>query len=201
MPFEALLRFGRWQEILAEPAPDERLRIARALRHHARGVALAVTGDLPGAALELAALRAEAKLVGARMMGLNAGKDVVAIAEHMLMGELAMVAGDHKAGLRALRQAVALQDALAYDEPPPWTLPTRHALGAALLLAHQSQQAERVYRLDLRHNRENGWALTGLARALRLQKREAEALQVDERVRQAFARADEGVTSSCHCLP
>lgn len=201
MPFETLLRFGRWDEILKEPEPEERLRISRALRHHARGVALAVKGDLSSARAELAALRGEAKLVGARMVGLNAGAQVVAIADQLLEGELAMLAGDTASGLAALRRAVALEDALAYDEPPPWVLPTRHVLGAALVTAKQGRAAERVYREDLKRNLDNGWALTGLARALRLQRREREALAVDARASQAFARADGPVTSSCPCLP
>jgi tetratricopeptide (TPR) repeat protein len=203
LPVEVMVRFGKWDDILAAPEPDARLRVSRALRHHARGVALAVRGDVAAARAELASLRAEAKHVGERMVGLNKGKDVVAIADALLEGEIAVFAGDHKAGLRALERAVQREDALLYDEPPPWTLPTRHALGAALLRMEKGAEAERVYRADLERNKDNGWALTGLARALRMQKREADAVEVDARAKKAFARADAGATttSSCHCLP
>lgn len=209
LPVEVLVRFGKWDDILAAPVPEERLRISRALRHHARGVAFAVKGDVAAAKQELASLRAEAKHVGERMVGLNKGKDVVAIADALLEGEIGIFEAQGgksaraTAGLRALERAVKLEDALLYDEPPPWTLPTRHALGAALLRLEKAAEAERVYRADLARNKENGWALTGLARALRMQKRDAEATEVDARAKKAFARADAGATttSSCHCLP
>lgn len=203
LPVEVLVRFGKWDDIVAAPEPEVRLRISRALWHHARGVAFAVRGDIVAAKKELTGLRDEAKQVGARMVGLNSGKDVVAIADALLAGEIGVFEGQRAAGMRSLEHAVQLEDALLYDEPPPWTLPTRHALGAALVRLEMGAEAERVFRADLGRNKENGWALTGLARALRLQKRDAEAIEVDGRAKKAFARADAGAvsTSSCHCLP
>jgi tetratricopeptide (TPR) repeat protein len=40
-----LLRFARWDDVLAEPAPDSKMIITAALRHYARAVAYAGKGD------------------------------------------------------------------------------------------------------------------------------------------------------------
>ena len=48
MPLEVLMRFGRWDEILAEPAFPDFVPISRALRHYARAVALRREGRRAG---------------------------------------------------------------------------------------------------------------------------------------------------------
>ena len=61
-----------------------------------------------------------------------------------------------------MRAAVAVEDTLAYSEPPYWYYPTRQSLGAALLLAGDLDQAEQVLRTSLLRTPNNGWALFGL---------------------------------------
>jgi tetratricopeptide (TPR) repeat protein len=92
--------------------------------------------------------------------------------------------------IAALRRAVELEDALESEEPPPWPVPARQALGAALLVAGQAAEAERAFREDLQRHPENGWALYGLAESLRRGKRPTEAAAVEERFRLAWAGAD-----------
>jgi len=58
------------------------------------------------------------------------------------------------------------------------------------LPAGRAADAEAVYSEDLRRNPHNGWALFGLARSLREQKKLQEAAKVDERFKQAWSRAD-----------
>jgi hypothetical protein len=58
---------------------------------------------------------------------------LLAVAEKMLMGEIAYRRGDHDAAFARLRAAIALEDDLPYDEPWGWMQPVRHALGALLL--------------------------------------------------------------------
>jgi tetratricopeptide (TPR) repeat protein len=95
-----------------------------------------------------------------------------------------------------LREAVAREDKLAYDEPNDWFFPTRHILGAQLLAAGQPAAAEAVYREDLKRNPENGWALYGLAAALKAQNDATEAARVEQRFRAAWKYADITLTSS-----
>jgi tetratricopeptide (TPR) repeat protein len=107
--------------------------------------------------------------------------------------------GKLETGLASLRAAVGAQDQLAYDEPPGWLIPARHSLGAALVSAGRLSEAEKVYREDLAHLPNNGWSLYGLSQTLRLEGRNAEAVQVDQRFHRAWAKTDIEIDRSCLC--
>ena len=194
----ALARFGRWDEILAEPAPPEDLLFATGIHHYARGLAFVRTGRPDDAAAELAALRktTDATPPDRPLMQVNKQKDVLALASSVLAGELAAARGQNAEAVRDLEDAVRRQDALRYMEPPPWYYPVRQSLGAVLLSAGRAKEAEAVYREDLRRNPNNGWSLYGLAQALRAQKKNADAARVDEAFRRVWARADVQLAAS-----
>lgn len=197
---ETLMRFGRWEELLAAPEPPEYLPITRAFRHFARGTALAALGRLDEADQAQAEFRAAVGRVTDEMIvGNNPANLVLAIAEHQLAGEILNRRGDVDGAVRELREGVRLEDSLRYNESPDWMLPVRHALGAVLLRANRWSDAEAVYRDDLARNRENGWSLWGLARALRAQDRVAEADAARARFRRAWKRADVSLESTCYC--
>lgn len=202
MPMEVLMRFGRWEAILREPEPPAYLPIARALRLYARGVARAAKGDLEGARVEQQAfLAAQRKLPATAAFGNNTGRDLLGVAEKVLEGELLVHEGKKTDGIKVLREAVAREDRLRYDEPPDWIQPVRHALGAALLRANRFREAEAVYREDLKKLPGNVWSLHGLASSLHSQKRKKEAEQADLELANATRRADMEIISSCLCLP
>ena len=119
----------------------------------------------------------------------------------MINGELLFREGRHDEAFAVLREGVAAEDALVYDEPPAWMLPVRHALGALLMSDGRYSEAEAVYREDLERNRDNGWALTGLKLALEAQQRGLEAEELAPRLTLAFNSADTRPTSSCYCEP
>jgi tetratricopeptide (TPR) repeat protein len=195
-----LVRFGRWDEILALPPYPPELPIANAVRHYARGTALTALGRVEGADAELAAFRNElARVEEARPIGNNPGRKVLEIPEKLLEGEIAYRRGDEEAGLAALRKAVEIEDALVYDEPPDWMMPARHPLGAALLASKRFEEAETVFRQDLKRFPDNGWGLFGLHAALRGLGRDAEAVAVDERFERAWSRSSIELTSPCFC--
>ncbi len=191
-PLVALARFGRWQEILAEPAPPAHLRFATGMWHYARGLALANTRRLDAAEAQrraLAALAGDEALAAQNLGGGTAG-ELLAIAEAVLAAEIAGRRGVREQQIRLLETAVVLQDGLPYYEPPGWDYPIRQALGAALLEAGRPAEAERVYRDDLREFRENGWSLFGLARALELQGQRSAAAEARRRFEAAWQHAD-----------
>ena len=199
IPFYAYTRFGKWEEILKAPAPPADLLYPTGLWHYARGRALVATGRLGEAERELAALEtiaAKDTLEKVTLWDLNSSRSLLRIATHMLAGELDAKRKDFTAAVRHLREGVQLEDALKYDEPPPWNYPVRQSLGAVLLEAGRAREAERVYREDLEHNPENGWSLFGLMKSLESQGKRAEASEVETRFKKAWTWADVTLTAS-----
>ena len=200
-PYEVLIRFGLWDEILAEPDHPEFEVFTRAFRHAARGIAYAAKGDTKSARTEQSAFLEAAKLIPAQNKLLNNScASVLKVVTPMLNGEILVREGDLDGGLAQLRKAVAAEDALNYDEPPGWILPVRHSLGANLMQTGRYAEAEQVYRDDLAHLPENGWSLYGLARCLQLQGKRNEASAVQVRFQKVWANADMQITSSCLCV-
>jgi len=201
MPLEVRVRFGAWDEVLAAPEPAEIFPIARAMRHYARGVAFSAKGDTRSARAEQALfLAARAKVPADAIFGNNKAPDLLAIADRVLDGEISYREGNRDAALAALREAVASEDKLRYDEPPSWILPARHTLGAALLDSQRVEEAEKIFRADLARLPSNGWALFGLAESLRRQNKAAEASRVQAEFQKAWAGADYKIESPCACL-
>ena len=199
-PYELQIRFGKWNELLAEPEPREIFPLARALWRYARGVALAALLRPAEARTEQKAFfEAKGRVLKDATFGNNAAADILAVAESALEGEILYREKKADAAFAALREAVKREDALRYDEPPDWIQPIRHTLGAALLDAGRAAEAEAVYREDLKRWPENGWSLLGLGRSLRAQGKDA--AEVDRRFKGAWKDADIQATSSCLCLP
>ncbi len=189
--FLTLLRFGKWKALLATKAPPEEQVYSRAMWHYAQGLAAAVGQDEAGAASHLAALRRAATGIPADMMiSINYAAPLLRVAVHALEGEIAGRRTRRQEAIAAFKAAVAAEDSLHYDEPPTWYSPVRQRLGAELLVAGRSHEAETVYREDLLRHPENGWSLFGLQRALEMQGRTKEAAAVAERFKRAWARAD-----------
>jgi pimeloyl-ACP methyl ester carboxylesterase/tetratricopeptide (TPR) repeat protein len=196
-PWLAYVRFGRWQEILTEPKPPVSEPYATGIWHYARGLAFVARGDIGRAEAELAALTATLEHEAFR----TTLKDLplltnLQIASRIVRGELASRGGRHDDARRVLREAVALEDAMPYSEPPLWHQPVRQVLGAVLLAAQRPAEAEVEDRAELARFRENGWSLFGLWQSLVAQHRTDEAQQVRARFDKAWARADVSLTSS-----
>lgn len=194
----ALVRFGRWDDVLAEPAPPPELRYTTGIWRYARGRALAATGRRDDAAREAAALRAIASESSEdATIGKNRAKDLLEIASLVVEGQIASERGETGAAARLLEEAARIEDELRYFEPPDWPEPVRHTLGAVLLKAGRARDAEATYREDLRQNPQNGWSLCGLERSLRAQGKEEDANAAHARFKLAWARADVRLSGSC----
>jgi tetratricopeptide (TPR) repeat protein len=193
-----LVRFGKWDEVLAQPAPAKEKPFAVAMNHYARGLALAAKGKPDEAAREHAALRQIADSESAKALETIylPGATLMRIGVHDLAGHLALKAGEQEKAVEELESAVKLEDGLPYMEPPFSYMPMRHGLGAAMLAAGKAAEAEKVYREDLRRNPGNGWSLLGLAQSLRAQGKEEMADEVTDRFNLAWLRADVKPASS-----
>ena len=197
---ETLMRFGRWEEILAEPEPAAGMPLARALWRYTRVAALTSLDRLDDAKKEQADFEKQfAELPADSMMGNNHGSNLLKIASHVLKGEIAAKTGQYDEAIAQLRAAAVIEDTLVYDEPPGWIQPTRHTLGAVLLKAGKPAEAELVYQEELHRNPENGWSLMGLRDSLKRQEKFAEAEKVGARWKKAWASADVTPPSTCYC--
>jgi tetratricopeptide (TPR) repeat protein len=200
--YHVMIRFGKWEDILAEPEPESYRLVSKAMHHYARGVALSALGRTDEAKQEIASFEAAAKAIPAEwQIGQNKAENVMKVARKMLQGELAYREGKHDQAFAALREGITLEEQLVYDEPPGWMQPVRHALGALMMGVGQAAEAEQVYREDLKAYPGNGWAMLGLEKELEAQDKDDQAAKYrDERAR-VWARADVQPTSSCYCEP
>jgi len=193
LPMMTLVRFGRWDAIGKETEPPSDRPFVRSIYHFGRGMAFSANGQ-PERALaelslaeELATGRALEKL---KILDLNPLAEVARIGIWMLRGDIAEKAGRHEEAIRAFQKAVDTEDGLLYNEPPDWFIPPRQYLAHAYLTAGKAEEAERVYRQDLKRHRGNGWSVRGLAESLRKQGKTAEADQLQKEFQRAWRGAD-----------
>ncbi len=182
-------RFGQWDAILVEPAPPPDMKYTTGIWHYARGLAYTAKGRPDEAAREQRELDA---IAGAMppdaIVGQNHSKALLMLASEILSGERAARAGDEDGAIAHLRKAVALQDALDYEEPPPWYYPVRESLGYRLLAQGKTSDAEAVFAETLREYPDDGWALAGELRCL--QARHADVSETQARFKKAWSHAD-----------
>ena len=199
VPYYAMVRFGKWDELIAEPKPEHETLFTRGVWHYARGSAFAAKGRADEAQQELAALQkilADPELPKMTQFSQNSAETILRLANEVLTGDLALRRKDFTAAVATLDRAVRLEDGMVYTEPADWPAPTRHWLGAALLGAGRHAEAETVYWEDLRRNRENGWSLIGLRDALAAQGKKDEAAAMDARLKKSWARSDVTLSAS-----
>ena len=204
MPLEVMVRFGLWDEILAEPERyTESMWFTRAFHHATRAIAFAAKSDTASARKAQSVFLERAKLVPKEeSLGNNSCEAILDVMKPMVEGEILVAEGKTDSGIKQLRAAIKKEDVLKYDEPPGWLIPVRHSLGAVLMKRQRFAEAEQVYREDLARLPENGWALLGLAESLRKQKKNAdEVAQTQAKFKQVWAKADLTITTSCLCQP
>lgn len=192
IPILTLTQFGKWSEIMAQPAPPEHLDYSNAIWHYARGIALANMGDQAGAAAERAKLAAAKDTVQIRFLD-NAdypASVLLNIADDLLQGEIAWKSGNPGLAVEHFERAVVKQDTLPYMEPPFWYYPSRQSLGQALMDAGDFAKAEAVYRRDLKDYPHNGWSMSGLVAALDSQGKTDEAAEARHMLEMIWSKAD-----------
>ena len=207
----ALIRFGKWEEIIEQALPEDQelYSATTATMRYARAVAFASLCRTDEAQKEAEAFDAAlAAVPDSRYLFNNSCKDILAVAREMMHGEIQYRLGNHDAGFAHLRAAVELDDNLPYDEPWGWMQPVRHALGALLLEQGQVEEAEAVYRADLGFDRtlrracqhpDNVWSLSGYHECLERLGKDSLAAIIKQRLEIARARADVPVKASCFC--
>jgi len=190
------VRFGMFEEALAEPEAPEGMPMASFMRDYARGVALAATGDVAAAsetAGRMVAMQESGELAAIMDRQGDIGNLLSEIAIRLVQAEIARAENDDAAEIDHLQGAIAAQDALPYTEPPFWHFPVRQALGSAYLRMGKADLARQAFAEDLEKFPNNGWSLYGLRQA-RIALGE-ETAELDQAIVQAWQHADIEPTS------
>jgi tetratricopeptide (TPR) repeat protein len=198
VPYYALTRFGKWDEMLREPEPPAISAYLTGQWHYARGTAFLGKGQTSDAEAELAKLSAlmTDKSLDGPLFSPNTARAILTIAQEVLGGEIDSANKKYDTAIAHLERAVRLEDALVYTEPAEFHYPPRLSLGAILLAAGRPAEAETVYWEDLRRNKESGWALYGLMQALKAQGKNDDAALVEARFKTAWSHADVTLNAS-----
>jgi tetratricopeptide (TPR) repeat protein len=176
-PYFSHVQFSSPDVLVALPDPGPDLVLVNAMWHYARAVGFARKGALADSQKEIDAIAAIERNTDFKPFAdWNVpARDIVRTARAVAGGRLADARGDLPAAITAYQEAVAVQDALPYTEPPHWYYPVRQSLGAAQLRAGQLDEAEQTFRASLARTPSNGWALRGLMEVYR-QRGDAAAL-------------------------
>jgi tetratricopeptide (TPR) repeat protein len=187
-----LIRFGRFDEVAAVTVRPKQ-EIFGGFWDFAQGYARLRAGEADFAKLYLARVLATAE-TSTETFRVHSARNLLGTVGGILEGEILRAGGDLAGAIAAFERAVALEDALMYDEPEPLPFAARHWLGAALLEAKKFTEAERIYRDELDDHPHNGWSLLGLQQALAgLGQRSAE---VDADLAASWARSEVWIRSS-----
>ncbi len=197
-PLYALMRFGKWDQILQEPEPAESDTYINMFWHFTQGFAHAKKGNTKEAKKELSFLKKfkdgkKIEKLGPERSPLRG----MAIINHlMLQAELVGMEKDFAKKVELIREATNIQSGFRYMEPPYYYFQIRQALGAALIEAGKNQEAEKEYRQELDMFPDNGWSLFGLYQSLKAQGKNSEAQEIYQQYKEAWKNADVELTGS-----
>ena len=191
-PWVTLKIFGKWDEVLAIEPLKHSTPYLTGILAYVKGSAHVAKGQFEDAAQKLDEIHriAASPDVSVNRAGATATAELLALAANALEGEMKMAQGDLNGAISAFEKGVALEDTNNYTEPPDWPQSMRLYLGAALLKAGRAEEAEAVFRRDLRWHQNNGWSLFGLTQALEAQGKSVEATSTREAWTEVWANAD-----------
>ena len=193
-PQLAMIRMGRWQDILQDTSSiNPKWIYAGILNDFAKGMAYAKTRDYTQAEKHLNQLREKQKdtiLQRRFAFAWNTPYECSVVAEHILLANMAFNQKKYNEAFTAIQKAILAEDSLLYAEPSSWMLPARQYLGAFLLKLNKPKEAEKVYHEDLVWNPGNGWSLLGLYQALKAQRKTGELKKIKALYMYSFSEAD-----------
>lgn len=221
MPWHVMIRFGKWDDIIAEPMYSDKdiFPATIATQHYARGVAYASKGMVKEAEAEQILFKQALQnpALAGRVMHNNfmyqnpdEGPSILNVNDAILEAEIEYrrqyiskengSSYDFTAAFEELRRGVDLSLNLAYNEPWGQMQPVRHILGALLLEQGEVEEAEEVYRADIELWKDNMWGLLGLKLCLEARGDDTGELEkVAKLFEERSVRADIKPAKTCFC--
>lgn len=199
IPWYVEVKLGLWKDIMNSKAPEKDLKYPLVVWHYAQGMAMLSQNNIAEAKKHLDSMRKimmDTKIKDLTIWSINSVYDLCVIASKTLDGEINAKEKNYTKAIAILKEAVAKEDALNYNEPPDWFFSVRHHLGAILLAAGKYKEAEKVYEEDLKNYPKNGWALRGLMNAYEKLGDKKKYEQTKTRFETAWKYADIKITSS-----
>jgi tetratricopeptide (TPR) repeat protein len=198
-PLLAYTRFGKWNDILTNPKPNDDIKHLKLIWHYSRGIAFIKKNNLKEAEEELGFIKdltSDPDLETNLATGFDPSTTIAKLAFEIVSGELASAKGDLDLAVKHLKKAVEIEDGLTYNEPSAWHIPPRQNLGAVLMEAKKYNAAETIYKEDLEILRQNGWSLMGLYNCLKAQNKMDEAAKIKQEFDKAWKDADIKINTS-----
>lgn len=199
IPYYVAVKFGKWDDILKMKLVTGTLKYPVAVTHYAKGMAYLGKNDLKKAKQELLQLEEIAKdkkLEQITIWELNSVSTLIQIAKRVLKAEIAASEKNYVQSIALLKEAVAIEDSLNYNEPPDWFFSVRHHLGAVQIEAEKYQDAVKTYEDDLKRLPKNGWAHHGLRLAYEKMNNETKAKEFTRLIEKSWINADTKITTS-----
>ncbi|HWS61096.1 MAG TPA: hypothetical protein VN182_09220 [Flavobacterium sp.] len=199
IPWYIEVKLGLWKDIMNSKAPEKDLKYPLVIWHYAQGMAMLSQNNIAEAKKHLNLMKKimlDTKIKDLTIWEGNSVFDLCTIASKILDGEINAKEKNYTKAIALLKEAVAKEDALNYNEPPDWFFSVRHHLGAVLLDAGEFKAAVKVYEEDLRNYPKNGWALKGLMNAYKNLDDKKKYEETKIRFEKAWKYADIKITSS-----
>ncbi|MBD0825073.1 tetratricopeptide repeat protein [Aestuariibaculum marinum] len=198
-PLLAYTRFGKWNDILTYPKPNDDIKHLKLIWHYTRGIAFTRKNNLKEAKEELEAIDVLANdpdMENNIATGFDSGTTLAKLAYEIVSGEIAANTKDYNTAITHFEKAVAIEDNLIYNEPSAWHIPPRQNLGDILMKAKRYSEAEKIYKEDLVNLRQNGWSLMGLYNSLLAQGKTKDAKKIKNEFNKAWQDSDIAITTS-----
>ncbi|MGC4041865.1 MAG: hypothetical protein QM710_14060 [Flavobacterium sp.] len=199
IPYFVAVKFGKWDAIQKMQLVSDTLTYPSAIAHYAKGMAFLGKKNMAEAKRELLRLEEKAQNASMKTMTIweiNTMSDILHIATAVLKGEILASEKKYAESIKVLKQGVAMEDKLNYNEPPDWFFSVRHYLGAVQIEAGKYNDAIATYEQDLKRLRNNGWAQHGLKLAYQKLNDARKVKETEMLLAKSWATADVDITTS-----
>ena len=193
IPYFVAVKFGRWDDIVKMKLVNDSIKYPKAISHYARGMAFLGKKDIKSAKVELDKLKVFTKdeyLKQMTIWEINSMHDIVTIAYKILKAEILATEKQYFQSIGLLNEAITIEDALNYNEPPDWFFSVRHHLGAIQIDGGFYKEAVTTYQEDLKRLPKNGWSLHGLKLAYEKMKDRSKTSEMEKRIEESWKTAD-----------